>query len=104
MTVDFDGKNQSDFSSKAIFIFYLKEMLTTIWFLNMVRDGSAEVTARIGFPQSGIKWPEFTENDKILSLSVKIYDFGTKWQFLENTQCRYFQAGCKLSIKMFART
>ena len=73
MTVDFDGKNQSDFSSKAIFIFYLKEMLTTIWFLNMVRDGSAEVTARIGFPQSGLN----------LLKMIKYYPCQSKYMILE---------------------
>jgi len=37
MTVDFNGKNHSDFHFKAIFIVDIKEMLTTIWFLNMVK-------------------------------------------------------------------
>ena len=37
MTVDFNGKNHGDFRFKAIFIFDIKEMLTTIWFLNMVK-------------------------------------------------------------------
>ena len=36
MTVDFNGKNHCDFCIKTIFIFDIKEMLTTIWFLNMV--------------------------------------------------------------------
>ena len=30
MTVDFNGKNHSDYSIKSIFIFDVKEMLTTI--------------------------------------------------------------------------
>ena len=30
MTVDFNGKNHSDFHFKSIFNFYIKEMLTTI--------------------------------------------------------------------------
>ena len=37
MTVDFNGKNHSDFHFKSIFIFDIKEMLTMIWFLNMVK-------------------------------------------------------------------
>ena len=37
MTVDFNGKNHSDFHFRSIFIFDIKEMLTTIWFLNMVK-------------------------------------------------------------------
>ena len=36
MTVDLNGKNHSDFCMKASFIFYIKEMLTMIWFLDMV--------------------------------------------------------------------
>ena len=38
MTVDFNGKNHSDFHFKSTFIFDIKEMLTTIWYLNMVKE------------------------------------------------------------------
>ena len=37
MTIDLNGENHSDFCIKANFIFYIKEILTTIWFLNMVK-------------------------------------------------------------------
>ena len=37
MTVDFNGKNNINISIKSIFIFDIKEMLTTIWYLNMVK-------------------------------------------------------------------
>ena len=37
MIVDLNGKNLSDFCIEANFIFYIKEMLMTIWFLNMVK-------------------------------------------------------------------
>ena len=37
MTVDFNGKNHSDIHFKAIFIIDIKEILTTIWYLNMVK-------------------------------------------------------------------
>ena len=37
MTVDFHGKNDNNFHNKVIFISDIKEMLTTIWFLNMAK-------------------------------------------------------------------
>ena len=37
MTVDLNGKNHSDFCIEVNFIFYIKEMLTMIWFSNMVK-------------------------------------------------------------------
>ena len=38
MTVDFNGNNHSYFLIEVIFIVDIKEMLTTIWYLNMVKE------------------------------------------------------------------
>ena len=48
MTVNFNGKNDNDFRNKVIFISDIKEMLTTIWFLNVTKILVQETDVRDG--------------------------------------------------------
>ena len=80
MTVDLNGKNHSDFCIKTNFIFYIKEMLTTIWFLNMVEVQMPMVVVELlWWEKCGILVELVLRDDKyesILFTGFELFDSG----------------------------
>ena len=77
MTVDFNGKNyHSDFYIKTIFNFYIKEMLMTVWYLNMVKvQMSKEVVELLWWEKCGILVEVVLRSDKyesFISIGFKL--------------------------------
>ena len=75
MTVDFNGKNHSDFRFKVIFIFDIKEMLTMIWFLNMVKvQVHMEVVELLWLEKCGILVEVVLRDDKYESFILTRFE------------------------------